>query len=52
MARQLFLVGEGDGGATLFVLGMISGAAFARNFALVSVTGWWRWVRLPQISYS
>ena len=32
--RQLFLSGEGDGDAATFVLGMITGAAFAHNFAL------------------
>jgi len=32
--RQLFLSGEGDGDAGLFVLGMVTGAAFAHNFAL------------------
>jgi YedE family putative selenium metabolism protein len=32
--RQLFLSGEGDGDAAIFVLGMISGAAFAHNFGL------------------
>jgi len=32
--RQLFLSGEGDGDASVFVLGMITGAAFAPNFAL------------------
>lgn len=32
--RQLFLSGEGDGDAAVFVLGMITGAAFAHNFAL------------------
>jgi hypothetical protein len=32
--RQLFLSGEGDGDAGLFVLGMIFGAAFGHNFAL------------------
>jgi YedE family putative selenium metabolism protein len=32
--RQLFLSGEGDGDAGIFVLGMIAGAAFAHNFAL------------------
>ena len=32
--RQLILSGEGDGDAAIFVLGMISGAAFAHNFAL------------------
>ncbi len=32
--RQLFLAGEGDGDASIFVLGMITGAAFAHNFAL------------------
>jgi uncharacterized membrane protein YedE/YeeE len=32
--RQLFLAGEGDGDAGIFVLGMIAGAAFAHNFAL------------------
>jgi hypothetical protein len=30
--RQLFLSGEGDGDAAVFVLGMIAGAAFAHNF--------------------
>jgi YedE family putative selenium metabolism protein len=34
--RQLFLVGEGDGDAAVFVLGMITGAAFAHNFGLAS----------------
>jgi YedE family putative selenium metabolism protein len=32
--RQLFLSGEGDGDAAVFVLGMITGAALAHNFAL------------------
>ncbi|MGC8838633.1 MAG: YedE family putative selenium transporter [Anaerolineae bacterium] len=32
--RQLFLAGEGDGDAGIFVLGMIIGAGFAHNFAL------------------
>jgi len=32
--RQLFLAGEGDSDAGVFVLGMITGAAFAHNFAL------------------
>jgi hypothetical protein len=32
--RQLFLSGEGDGDASVFVLGMIAGAAFAHNFML------------------
>jgi YedE family putative selenium metabolism protein len=32
--RQLFLSGEGDGDAAVFVIGMITGAAFAHNFAL------------------
>ena len=34
--RQLFLSGEGDGDAAIFVLGMIVGAAFAHNFSLAS----------------
>jgi YedE family putative selenium metabolism protein len=34
--RQLFLSGEGDADATVFVLGMIVGAAFAHNFATAS----------------
>ncbi len=34
--RQLFLAGEGDGDASVFVLGMIVGAAFAHNFGLAS----------------
>ena len=35
--RQLFLAGEGDGDAGIFVLGMIFGAGFAHNFALAGV---------------
>ena len=34
--RQLFLAGEGDGDAALFVLGMIVGAAFCHIFGLAS----------------
>ena len=34
--RQLFMSGEGDNDAAIFVLGMISGAAFAHNFAMAS----------------
>lgn len=34
--RQLFLSGEGDGDAAVFVLGMIIGAAFSHNFGLAS----------------
>ena len=34
--RQLFLSGEGDGDAAIFVLGMIVGAGFAHNFGLAS----------------
>jgi hypothetical protein len=34
--RQVFLSGEGDGDAAVFVLGMIVGAAFAHNFNLAS----------------
>jgi hypothetical protein len=34
--RQLFLSGEGDGDAGVFVLGMITGAAFAHNFTLAA----------------
>ena len=34
--RQLFLSGEGDGDAAIFVIGMIAGAAFAHNFGLAS----------------
>jgi len=32
--RQLILAGEGDGDAAVFVLGMITGAAFSHNFGL------------------
>lgn len=32
--RQLFLIGEGDGDAGVFVLGMLVGAGVAHNFAL------------------
>lgn len=34
--RQLFMAGEGDGDAALFVIGMIVGAGFAHNFSLAS----------------
>ncbi|NPV76474.1 MAG: YedE-related selenium metabolism membrane protein [Anaerolineae bacterium] len=34
--RQLFLSGEGDGDSAVFVLGMITGAAFAHNFSLAA----------------
>lgn len=34
--RQLFLSGEGDGDAAVFVVGMIAGAGFAHNFGLAS----------------
>jgi YedE family putative selenium metabolism protein len=34
--RQLFLSGEGDGDAAVFVFGMVTGAAFSHNFNLAS----------------
>jgi uncharacterized protein len=34
--RQLFLAGEGDGDAAIFVLGMVFGAGFAHNFTLAA----------------
>lgn len=34
--RQLFLSGEGDGDASIFVLGLAAGAAVAHNFGLAS----------------
>ncbi|MBN2254944.1 MAG: YedE-related selenium metabolism membrane protein [Deltaproteobacteria bacterium] len=34
--RQLFMAGEGDGDAAVFVLGMIVGAGIAHNFGLAS----------------
>jgi YedE family putative selenium metabolism protein len=34
--RQLFMAGEGDGDAAIFVVGMGVGAAFAHNFGLAS----------------
>jgi len=34
--RQLFLAGEGDGDAAVFVLGMIVGAGIAHNFGMAS----------------
>ena len=34
--RQLFLAGEGDTDASVFVIGMIVGAGFAHNFGLAS----------------
>ncbi len=36
--RQVFLSGEGDGDAAIFVVGMIVGAGFAHNFNLASST--------------
>jgi YedE family putative selenium metabolism protein len=33
--RQIFLSGEGDGDAAVFVLGMLTGAAVAHNFMMV-----------------
>ena len=35
--RQLFLAGEGDTDAGVFILGMLMGAAFAHNFGLAAV---------------
>jgi len=34
--RQMIMSGEGDGDASVFVLGMLVGAAFAHNFSLAS----------------
>jgi YedE family putative selenium metabolism protein len=34
--RQIFMCGEGDGDAAIFVIGMIVGAGFAHNFGLAS----------------
>ena len=34
--RQLFLAGEGDSDSAMFVVGMITGAAFAHNFGLAA----------------
>jgi len=34
--RQLFLSGEGDGDAAVFVAGMVVGAGFAHNFSIAS----------------
>ncbi|GAH87727.1 unnamed protein product, partial [marine sediment metagenome] len=34
--RQLFLAGEGDGDAAMFITGMIVGAGFAHSFAIAS----------------
>jgi len=34
--RQLILSGEGDGDSAVFVVGMITGAGFAHNFATAS----------------
>jgi YedE family putative selenium metabolism protein len=34
--RQIFMSGEGDGDAAIFVMGMIVGAGFAHNFGLAS----------------
>jgi len=35
-ARQLFLCGEGDADAAMFVIGMIVGAGFAQNYSIAS----------------
>jgi hypothetical protein len=37
--RQLILSGEGDADASVFVLGMVAGAAFSHNFRLASGPG-------------
>ena len=37
--RQIFMSGEGDGDAAMFVIGMIVGAGFAHNFGLASSPG-------------
>ena len=34
--RQIIMSGEGDGDASVFVVGMLTGAAFAHNFSLAS----------------
>ena len=34
--RQIFMSGEGDGDAAIFVIGMIVGAGFAHNFGMAS----------------
>jgi hypothetical protein len=34
--RQIFMSGEGDGDAAVFVIGMIVGAGFAHNFGMAS----------------
>jgi YedE family putative selenium metabolism protein len=34
--RQLFLIGEGDGDAAVFVTGMLAGTALAHNFSMAS----------------
>ena len=34
--RQVFMAGEGDGDASVFVVGMLAGAAFGHNFGLAS----------------
>jgi len=34
--RQLFMAGEGDGDAAVFVIGMIVGAGFSHNFGMAS----------------
>ena len=35
-AGQLFLAGEGDGDAAIFIMGMIVGAGISHNFGLAS----------------
>jgi YedE family putative selenium metabolism protein len=35
--RQLFMAGEGDGDAAVFIMGMLVGAALAHNFLLAGI---------------
>jgi len=46
--RQLFLAGEGDGDAAVFVLGMIVGAGFAHNWLTASSPKGWGNTALPR----
>lgn len=46
--RQLFLAGEGDADAGIFVLEMIVGAAVSHNFSLVDIQREWSQMELQE----
>ena len=48
--RQLFMAGEGDGDAAIFVIGMVAGAALSHNFGLASSPKGWVPTASPRCS--